>query len=155
MAKKRRGLKHALDKSSDKYKKEIKTILILSAEEAVQFFQDNFSEREGFLNVTVSKWKKRKREDKTFKKKGTKRGILIGPGGGTLWRSISRTSLSSKKAVIGIKGKANKYASVHNYGLRAGRGKGFKMPKRKFMGESRVLNRKIVRLIKKRIKKIL
>ncbi len=136
-------------------KAEQKKILTVAAEEAVQFFQDKFSEREGFLDTRVRKWKPRKREDKTFKTKGTKRGILIGPGGGTLWRSISRTSLNSKRTVIGIKGKANKYASVHNYGLRAGRGKGFKMPKRQFMGESKTLNRKIVRLIKKRIKKIL
>ena len=137
-------------------KAEQKKILTVAAEEAVQFFQDNFSEREGFLDTRVRKWKPRKREDKTFKTKGTKRGILIGPGGGTLWRSISRTSLNSKRTVIGIKGsKPQKYASVHNYGLRAGRGKGFKMPKRQFMGESKTLNRKIVRLIKKRIKKIL
>jgi phage gpG-like protein len=27
------------------------------------------------------------------------------------------------------------YAAIHNEGLRAGRGKGFKMPKRQFMGE--------------------
>ena len=136
-------------------KAEQKKTLTVAAEMAVQFFQDNFSEHQGFLDSRVKKWKPRKKEDKTFKKNKTKRGILIGTGGGTLWKAISRTHLNSKRTVIGIRGSANVYASVHNFGLRAGRGKGFKMPKRKFMGESRVLNRKIVRLIKKRVKKIL
>lgn len=33
------------------------------------------------------------------------------------------------------------YAAVHNEGLRAGRGKGFQMPQRKFMGQSDALTK--------------
>jgi len=131
-------------------RKEVKKILVLAAEEAIQFFQENFTGRQGFLDRSVEKWDKRKYNTDPG------RGILIGKGGGSkLYKSIARTSLSAKKVVIGIKGPANVYASVHNFGLRAGRGKGFIMPKRQFMGESKTLNKKIVRLIERRIKKIL
>ena len=47
------------------------------------------------------------------------------------------------------------YAIVHNEGLRAGRGKGFKMPKRQFIGESAVLNNKISLIIDEELTKIL
>lgn len=131
-------------------KAEVKKILVLAAEEAVQFFQENITGRQGFLDRTVKKWPARKRN------LDPGRNLLVGKGGGAkLYKSIARTSLSATRTVIGIKGPANVYASVHNYGLRAGRGAGFMMPKRQFMGESKVLNRKIVRLIERRIKKIL
>jgi phage gpG-like protein len=131
-------------------KNEVKKILVLAAEEAVQFFQDNITGRQGFLDRSTEKWKPRKGN------LDPGRNLLVGKGGGAkLYKSIARTSLSASRVVIGIKGPANVYASVHNFGLRAGRGRGFIMPKRKFMGESVVLNRKIVRLIERRIKKIL
>ena len=63
--KKRRGAKNKLapnlEEAQAKFKKEIKKILILSAEEAVQFFQANITGRQGFLNRKVTKWPKRKR----------------------------------------------------------------------------------------------
>jgi len=150
MPKKRNKLSPQLKEDQAKFKKEIKKILILSAEEAVQFFQANITGRQGFLDRKVKKWPKRKRNVDPG------RNILVGKGGGAkLWKSISRTTLSARSVTIGIKGEPKDYASVHNYGLRAGRGKGFIMPKRQFMGESKTLNKKINRLIKRRIKKIL
>ncbi|MEG2599665.1 MAG: phage virion morphogenesis protein [Muribaculaceae bacterium] len=47
------------------------------------------------------------------------------------------------------------YAAVHNEGLHAGRGGGFTMPKRQFIGESKELNDKVVKIIDKEITKIL
>ena len=150
MPKKRKKLSPQLKEDQAKFKKEIKKILILSAEEAVQFFQANIIGRQGFLNRKVTKWPKRKRNVDPG------RNILVGKGGGAkLWKSISRTTISAKSVTIGIKGEPKDYASVHNFGLRAGRGKGFIMPKRQFMGESKTLSKKITRLIKRRIKKIL
>tara|TARA_R100000951_G_scaffold40148_1_gene34036 strand:- start:753 stop:1205 length:453 start_codon:yes stop_codon:yes gene_type:complete len=150
MPKKRKKLSPQLKEDQAKFKKEIKKILILSAEEAVQFFQANIIGRQGFLDRKVNKWPKRKRNVDPG------RNILVGKGGGAkLWKSISRTTISAKSVTIGIKGEPKDYASVHNYGLKAGRGKGFIMPKRQFMGESKTLNKKINRLIKRRIKKIL
>jgi len=43
------------------------------------------------------------------------------------------------------------YERVHNEGLRAGRGSGFKMPKRQFVGESKVLTERINKKAKKLI----
>ena len=146
----RRQLSPQLREAAEKFKRESKKILVIAAEHAVQFFQENITGRQGFLDRKVEKWPERKN------KVDPGRNILVGKGGGSkLYKSISRTGLTSKKVIIGIKGKARVYASVHNFGLRSGRGKGFTMPKRKFMGESKVLNKKIVRLIKARIKKIL
>ena len=46
------------------------------------------------------------------------------------------------------------YAAVHNYGLRAGRGKGFIMPQRKFMGYSDQLRDVLKAKILKQLKSI-
>ena len=87
------------------------------------------------------------------------RGVLIGKAnknaiGLRLYRSIVRSRLTDREAVIGIKGGANAYAGVHNSGGRAGRGRGFQMPKRQFIGRSKKLDDKITRLISRRISKI-
>lgn len=144
-----------LQKSLSKMKAKGKTnILALSANEAVNHFKDNFKAQK-FVG-SLRKWKKRKK----IKVKGKLvandpgRGILIKSG--KLKKMIRRSHLNTKRAIIGIAGSvAPKYASVHNFGLMSGRGKGFKMPQRKFMGESRVLNKKISRIIKREVKKIL
>tara|TARA_R110000796_G_scaffold73842_1_gene165854 strand:- start:1032 stop:1481 length:450 start_codon:yes stop_codon:yes gene_type:complete len=149
MASRGGGLGDQLRNDQKAFKKEIKKILVIASNEAVNFFQDNFR-RQGFLNRSLKPWKKRKHNTDPG------RGVLIGKGGGEkLFDSISRTGLKAKSVTIGIKGNPQKYASVHNFGLRSGRGKGFIMPKRQFMGESVVLNKKISRLIQRRIKKIL
>jgi phage virion morphogenesis protein len=46
------------------------------------------------------------------------------------------------------------YASVHNYGLRAGRGKGFNMPKRQFMGDTHQLRAKQLEKIRQYVDRI-
>jgi phage gpG-like protein len=146
----KRKLSPLLMQSQKAFKKDTLKILTLASNEAVNFFHDNFR-RQGFLNRSVKPWKPRKVVD-------AGRGILIGKGGGDkLSNSIARTAVSlvKKSATIGIKGDPIKYASVHNYGLMSGRGKGFKMPKRQFIGESKSLNKKIIRLIDKRLRKIM
>jgi phage gpG-like protein len=70
-----------------------------------------------------------------------------------LRRSITILKRNSKRVIVGAKGKPAVYAGVHNFGLRAGRGKGFTMPKRQFIGPSKLLDKKIVRLLKKELKK--
>ena len=47
------------------------------------------------------------------------------------------------------------YAAVHNEGLRAGRGEGFQMPRRQFIGESKELNEEIKEMIENELSKIL
>lgn len=84
-------------------------------------FDKNF-ERKAFFD---QKWKPRK-------SKKAKGSLMIATG--TL-----RNSIKTRARVKGnsIEFSSNvAYASVHNEGLRAGRGKGFTMPKRQFIGDS-------------------
>lgn len=143
-----KNLSPQLKKAQLKLKTKQKQILAIASTEAVNHFKANFKVG-GFVDRRVKKWKKRKNNVDPG------RGVLIGKGSGKLKRSIKRSSLTSKKAIIGVSGSPIKYASVHNFGLMSGRGKGFKMPQRKFMGESQVLNKKISRIIKREVKKIL
>ncbi len=110
---------------------------------AVNEAKTNFK-RQGFMDRSLKRWKPRKKPDPG-------RAILVKTG--RLRRSISRLSTTNKRVTIGSKGKAAVYAGVHNYGLKAGRGKGFKMPKRQFLGQSHTTDKRIVNLIKKKIKK--
>tara|TARA_Y100001973_G_C5179806_1_gene324152 strand:- start:607 stop:1053 length:447 start_codon:yes stop_codon:yes gene_type:complete len=110
---------------------------------AINEAKENFR-RQGFMNRSVKRWKPRKKRDEG-------RAILVKSG--ALRRSIRRISVSNKRVTIGSKGKPAVYAGVHNHGLKAGRGKGFTMPKRQFLGPSHTTDKRIVNLIKKKIKK--
>ena len=105
------------------------------AVEAEDFHIKNFR-NEGFTDVTLSKWPARKKEDKNPKK----RALLIGVGTGNLrgYAIKGRTHGNQVDFIFPID-----YAIVHNEGLRAGRGKGFDMPKRQFVGQSAYLDKKI------------
>lgn len=105
--------------------------------------KNNFK-RQGFMDRSVRRWKPRKKRD-------TGRAILVKSG--TLRRSIKRTSTSAKRVTVASAGKAAVYAGVHNNGLRAGRGRGFKMPKRQFLGPSATTNKRIINLMRKTLKK--
>jgi len=92
-------------------------------------------------------WAKRKRLTKQDKTTGKRRGILIGQGTGILKGSMRlRPGATFKKIAVGSYG--IEYASRHNRGLSG-------MPKRQFVGKSKILDRKIRTLISKEIKKIL
>ena len=108
---------------------------------AVKFFQDNFR-REGFLDNSINKWKRRK-----YKPRGKSKGQL--QVSGRLKRSIKRLSTTFGRIAIGTRGVP--YASIHNEGLNGvAFGKyPFKMPKREFVGDSA----KLEKLLKKRISK--
>jgi len=110
---------------------------------AINEAKDNFR-REGFMDRSVKRWKPRKKPDPG-------RAILVKSS--MLKKSIRRISVSSKRVTVGSKGKAAVYAGVHNYGLKAGRGKGFKMEQRQFLGPSHTTDKRIVILLKKTIKK--
>ena len=108
--------------------------------------------RQGFMDRSLKPWKKRKNDTK----KDEGRAILTGKannGGTRLRRSIKTLSVSAKRVRVGAKGSPAVYAGVHNYGLKAGRGKGFKMPKRQFLGQSHTTDKKIVNLLKKEVAK--
>ena len=100
---------------------------------AVKHFQDNFR-REGFLDNSLSKWARRKRETKRS------RGKKILQNTGRLRRSVKRLTTRFGRIEIGTRGVD--YATVHNEGLG-------NMPKRQFIGDSAKLDK----LLKKRISK--
>lgn len=87
----------------------------------------------------------------------TSRKILTGDTG-DLARSIEIKSVSNGQVVIWTAPNAfaskEPYGRVHNEGLRAGRGKGFIMPKRQFMGPSDELNKLIISEINRKLNQI-
>lgn len=117
---------------------------------AQRHFMENFR-KQGFDDKVVEKWQPRKRTERS---RAGQRGILIGKGTGVLRRSIAKRKLSKYTALIYIIGNANEYAKVHNDGLRAGRGKGFKMPKRQFIGDSYNMDKKIRQAVNQRLMRV-
>lgn len=105
---------------------------------AKNFFLEGFR-KGGFTDQSFEVWKPRK------VKLGTKaaayssgRGMLVKSG--DLRRSIKLRSLSLFKVSISSD---LVYAPVHNSGLKSGRGTGFIMPERKFVGDSVTLRKKL------------
>ncbi len=123
---------------------------------AVDHFKLNFQNeawgREKWPDVkrrSKAKYGKRGRALAT-QKASVSRKILSGDTG-QLGRSIQYTPESGKVIIHSDL----VYAAVHNYGLKAGRGAGFIMPKRQFIGDDPKLNEKVKTEIEKQINKIL
>lgn len=136
-----------IKRQSAALKKELNDdILRIVGIEAKNHFTENF-QREGFdLPKT---WQEVKR--RTWGRGAdASRKILTGRTG-NLGRSIQKRTEPGKVIIFSDL----VYAPVHNYGLRAGRGKGFIMPQRQFIGDSKILEDKLRRIIKKRIDSIL
>ncbi len=110
------------------------------AESATEYFKDSFK-RKAFNGRS---WKR------TVKRTGS---TLIESG--NLMNSIRPTEVTDKKVVIAAGNEKVAYARVHNEGLRAGRGKGFSMPKRQFMGESNELNQLIIKELERKLNQLL
>ena len=108
---------------------------------------DNSFVNEGFTYNSLMRWRERK-------KRGNGHKILQDTG--KLRRSIKSNVFTTKDGFeIRFKSKLP-YAAIHNEGL-MGRAFGrhpFKMPKRQFMGYSRVLDLRLQKLFERRIKSI-
>lgn len=87
----------------------------------------------------------------------TTRKILTGDTG-DLGRSIEIMEAKNGTVIIWTNpstfGSKEPYGRVHNEGLRAGRGSGFTMPRRQFMGEHPELNELIVKKLEEKLKQI-
>jgi phage gpG-like protein len=142
----------------------------IAGNKAVSMFKENFRE-EGFFG---EKWKDVKRRGtkevrvklKSGKTKiktvpaakgaARKRRILTGETG-DLGRSIRIKSSGHGKVEVWSdpeKLDSTPYGAVHNEGLRSGRGKGFTMPRRRFMGDHPDLRQGIAGELSKELKKI-
>jgi phage gpG-like protein len=137
---------------------------------AVRLFKENF-QTESFFG---RKWQdvKRRQNDRNFKtlkrgkNKGQKRAVnaagqrkILTGETGDLGRSIQVKEAADGHAVIWANpsafGSKQPYGAVHNEGLRAGRGAGFRMPKRQFIGDHPQLRKAIADELDRKINEIL
>lgn len=114
---------------------------------ALNHFTNSFRDQ-GFTDEVKQAWQPRKR---VRGRNDEGRAILVKTGN---LRRLRKQNVGKYKARILPNQAAKSYASVHNNGERSGRGRGFKMPKRQFMGYSGQMDRKIREKIRKRIKNI-
>jgi phage gpG-like protein len=88
----------------------------------------------------------------------TSRKILTGDTG-DLGRSIELKGVSDGKATVWTAPSAFRskepHGAVHNEGLKAGRGAGFTMPKRQFIGETPELNAKVIGELERQLARLL
>lgn len=111
---------------------------------AVNHYKKSFIDG-GFTDESLEQWKPRKRIDRSR----NSRAILTQTG------RLRRSLVAKKLGRYSVSIQSNvKYANVHNEGLRAGRGKGFKMPKRQFVGYSGQLARKIEKKLDSNLRQI-
>ena len=103
------------------------------AVEAERFHAENFR-AEAFIDNPPQKWQPRKKADKNK----SKRALLVKTGTLKGHALKGRVKADAVEFVFPLE-----YERVHNEGLRAGRGAGFQMPKRQFVGESQVLTDRI------------
>lgn len=136
-----------------KVQKELDAITTIMGVEAVKFYKAGFR-KQGWDDDGVEKWKERKPRMRGGKNTDEGRAILVGKRGGTLRKSIKYRRFGRLAVLVGVGGTAKRYAAVHNEGLMSGRGAGFIMPKRKFIGESNNLNRIIKKKITNRIDRL-
>lgn len=122
--------------------------------EAVSFYKKSF-QKEAWGR---SKWKEVSRRERDNVKGADKtRAILTGKTG-DLGRSIEVKEKNNLRVVVWTNPDSFSskipYGRVHNEGLKAGRGKGFTMPKRQFMGYSEELNQLIIEKLEIKLKQI-
>lgn len=98
-----------------------------------------------------TKWEKSKRQTNPKKTRDTAATLVQS---GKLRRAVVNSLQSATFNKIHFEVKDVPYAQVHNEGLRAGRGAGFQMPKRQFMGQTNKLTRIQRGVIDKTIDKI-
>jgi phage gpG-like protein len=126
---------------------------------AVRLFKKNFRE-EGFFGKKWKEVQRRTEGARAYKAvsrhhpSDNSRKILTGRTG-DLGRSIEVKEAGSGRATVWTDPAAfsggTAYGSVHNEGLRSGRGKGFTMPRRQFAGDHPELRDEIARELEKKL----
>lgn len=121
----------------------IQIVTEVIAVEAAQFHEENFRARKWTDRGT--RWKARKDGD-------TSRALLVKTG------RLRRTATHGRIKNDTVAFVMPTYGKVHNEGLKAGRGEGFFMPRRQFVGKSRILknrfDRKTKLIIKRHLKRL-
>lgn len=134
-----------LRKMSKAWDKKIKRDIlhIIVAVEAEKMWAENFR-KEGFTDRSFKPWPQRKKPETP------KRALLV------------KTATLKGHALRGRKKENSvdfifplEYEKVHNEGLRAGRGQGFQMPKRQYIGDSHRLKMRIDRKVQEYLTNLL
>lgn len=97
---------------------------------------------QGFTGSSFSAWQRRKTQNRADRRTNKQRAILVDSG--NLRRSLRVRKATFKETAVGAYGVP--YASVHNRGLNG-------MPKRQFVGRSKVLNKKLERIVMREFRK--
>lgn len=124
--------------------------------EGLRHFEQSW-DNQGFTNKSPSKWKPRKEPKHGKKRWGEKnagRAILVSHQAdtkGTHLKDSLREEHTEKEVIFSTD---KVYAQVHNEGGHSGRGKGFTMVKRQFMGPSQALDKKIQDKLTREITKL-
>jgi phage gpG-like protein len=120
---------------------------------AQKHFERNF-DKQGFVDNSLSRWKEVQRRTPGTQawKRSTPAArtnpILRGKGSGVLAKSIKVVKADRRMIRLSTIGKANTYANYHNEETG-------KIPQRKFMGDSKQLNKKIITRIGKEVDRVL
>ena len=141
--------KFTFDRVMQNFEKLKNGLPVVLANEAQNFFAGSWKSQ-GFTDTTLKGWNPRKKETKKTEGKA----ILVGSG--KLRRAVQNSirEKSFSKVRLVVDGGSIPYASVHNNGGHAGRGAGFEMPQRQFMGDSAELRKQQRKTIVKFIDKI-
>ena len=136
-------------KDMEKSAKAISEMVDVMGVMAINHYKKSFING-GFTDETSQLWKHRKREDRgRYAKNAGSRAVLVKTG------KLKRSLVAKKFGRYAVRITSNvNYANVHNEGLRAGRGKGFTMPKRQFVGYSGMLSAKIELRLRNKIQRI-
>lgn len=151
-------LKHITDCAAEIQKSMSRTMPIKAGRIAKDLFQENFL-KGGFVDGGLHEWQPSKRL-------GTKNdeGEVVGKAKGA--KGEYKTLMSGRNNLFNsieyriddsgvvIENRVP-YAAVHNEGLHSGRGKGFTMPQRQFIGDSKELDEAIEDMIENELTKIL
>ena len=135
-------------KSKADFDKVSRILPIKLAVNTEKHFRSGFEKGGGQTDASKNGWQARK-----SKEKGGRRGILIKSG--TLRRDVKQRSATFNRIEVGTSAITVDYADVHNSGLRSGRGVGFTMPKREFIGKSAKLEARNMEIIKEELKDLL
>jgi len=126
-----------------------RVIPVVVANNSKNHFLKGFRRGGGQTDASKSGWTQRKR---SRSRANEGRAVLVQSG--DLRADIRVRKTSFGRSVIGTSSATSDYSNVHNEGLRSGRGAGFQMPKREFIGDSVELQKKNEQLILNELKKI-
>lgn len=119
-------------------KPDMQEVAELAAATGVSYFKGSFR-RKGFAGKA---WQPAKAA-----RSGKRRGGSLMVRRAALLNSVRAAEVAQDRVVWAAGNDKVPYAQVHNEGGRAGRGKGFDMPQRQFMGEAEELERQLTRRI--------